>query len=738
MGTLDFDGLNQRLLADARGLLAQWLPGGRIHGPEYVCANLKGGKGDSLSINTRTGAWADFATGDKGGDLISLFASIRGIGQGDAFRELADTTSFRPLPALPMPAKTPEVRLVPPPPGTPEPDLRAASASWTYHASDGTVLFHVARFDRDGERKSIVPYSWDGKRWVAKGWPAPRPLYGLDLLAQNPDMPVLVVEGEKACDAARQLAGHVYVCVTWPNGTAGVGSADWRPLAGRNVLLWPDADAPGLKAAHTIADRLVAQCPDVKVIDPGLQDGWDAADALAEGWDWAKVKAWAKPRAVQWTQAAVAEPAASPAEQAADAVAKGVDQAGVAPLSSGGLATLEQLGVKLSKGGQAVANQDNCLRVLENYDRLRGIAWYDEFHGKIFTHYPIGFDGPKLAQRREWRDVDTLLLVTLMQRDLELQRATQANVDAAVTCYAHQHATNEPRDWMEGLVWDGTSRLDTFLPTYMGAEDNDYTRAAGRNWWISLVARIYEPGCKVDTMLILQGEQGRYKSTAFEVIGGTWYAVATADANDPKAFGETMQGKMILELAELASFGKAEADAIKRLLTDRRDRFRAAYGRHAEDHPRRGVLVGTTNKLAVLTDETGGRRFWPVWVDRCDIEALKRDRDQLFAEAVHLYKAKATWWEMPSSTLEHQEGAREHDEIEAVIGEYLEGVVPGRGVTIQEIWTECLHFELRELQRHNQLRISRALRALGWSADNKPERRDSRVVRVWRPIKPPF
>jgi predicted P-loop ATPase len=239
-------------------------------------------------------------------------------------------------------------------------------------------------------------------------------------------------------------------------------------------------------------------------------------------------------------------------------------------------------------------------------------------------------------------------------------------------------------------------------------------------------------------MLILQGEQGRFKSTAFAVIGGPWYAVATADVDDPKAFAETMRGKMILELAELASFGKAESASIKRLVTTQTDRFRASYGRFAEDHPRRCVLVGTTNLRTVHNDETGGRRFWPVWVERADLAALERDRDQLFAEAVHHFKAGAPWWEMPQSALDAQEAARDRDELEPDVEAYLND--HPEGVSLVTVWTDGLGYPPRDFmgKRHEQVRIAKIMRSLQWQRDTAPTKIDGKSIRLWRPIQPPF
>lgn len=704
-----------------------------MHGREYVCAGLTGGKGESLSVNVDTGRWAEFnGLGSKGGDLIALYAAIQGIGQGEAFRQLDDGHTFT------APVAAPEPRLGPPPVDAPGPDLSQAEARWCYRTPDGHPWFYVARYPG----KRIRPWAWDldAQAWVQRGLPKPRPLYGLELLAARPEAAVLIVEGEKSAEAAHVLAGHVYVCMTWPNGASAISSADWAPLHGRKVLIWPDADDPGRQAASTIAELLAPHCPEVKLLDPttddpaGLPQGWDAADALAQGWDWDRFRAWAKPRITLYTQSLYDPPKTALAAPLADSVTAPqvlaptpvaptlavTDDSGDVPKSL--IAIYEKYGLSLTAQLKAETNADNVNRVLTKIPGFAGMVYYDEFYESIFN-----------ADGREWTDADTSRLLIRFQRELHFKRISKDALIDGLMVSAHENTRNAPRDWMDTLVWDGKPRLDTFLPTYTGCEDNDYTRTAGRNWWISMVARIYQPGCKVDTMLILLGEQGRFKSTLFSVIGGPWYAVATADAEDPKAFAETMRGKMLLELAELVSFGRAEENAIKRLLTDRADRYRASFGRFAEDHPRRCVLVGTTNKQSVLNDETGARRFWPVRIQNCDIEALERDRSQLFAEAVHRFKAGATWWEMPNSALDAQEHAREHDAWESIIEEFIEGKP---SVTILDILKDGLGIAPRDARRPEQLRIGKILRTLGW--EMVVRKVNKKATRVFIPMEPPF
>lgn len=288
----------QQTAADALallpGLLYEILPGGRMQGREYSCGDLTGGAGDSCKVNSTTGKWADFATGEAGGDVVSLLAAVRRCSQSEAATELAErmgsapppTTRKRPepdqawRPVLPVPTDAP------PPPGT-HPRHGAPSMQWEYRNQDGDLLGLVCRFDREGG-KEIIPLTFchrgSRKEWRWQSLPEPRPLYGLESMGEHKH--VVVVEGEKAADATRRLLVGKIPVITWPGGSNAVAKADWRFLAGRSVAIWPDADEPGIKAALAVANELGRIGCSVKIVEPpaGVVKGWDLADAEAGGW----------------------------------------------------------------------------------------------------------------------------------------------------------------------------------------------------------------------------------------------------------------------------------------------------------------------------------------------------------------------------------------------------------------------------------------------------------------------
>lgn len=303
---INFQSINQEALGRLPELLLELLPGGRIDGHEYRCGDLTGGPGDSMGVNLDTGRWADFADTVKGGDVVSLVAAIHRCDQGDAARWLESWLGIdRPAPAIRQPKPTTGTWTTIPAPVPPaaihHPRHGNPSATWEYRGMAGEILGIVCRFDQPDGEKEVIPYTHGidatGKAgWKWRAWPEPRPLYGLDRLAQRPDAPVLIVEGEKTADAAQRLLPAA-VAVSWPGGSNATGKADFSPLKGRRAAIWPDNDEPGRKAAEAVARAaLAAGAAEVFIVDvpPGMVETWDLADAEAEGWTPGQVAEWIK------------------------------------------------------------------------------------------------------------------------------------------------------------------------------------------------------------------------------------------------------------------------------------------------------------------------------------------------------------------------------------------------------------------------------------------------------------
>jgi hypothetical protein len=301
-GLIDYVRLGSDLLDSAETTLAAWFPQGKKLGREFKVGNLAGEAGQSLSINTHTGVWRDFASDEGGNDLIALYAAKQGVSMHDAAMELCNNN-----PPTTNSAKVNQAVIQTPPKtrnwtvaakGRDDHDCihfkhGEPSSKWAYKNANGELIGYVARYDTLGGRKQYCPWTPNGKLWQPKKWIGIQPLYGMDILAHRPTDTVLICEGEKAADAARRICGDEYVCITWLGGASNYKYADWAALLGRSVLIWPDNDKPGLDAAvgiSAILDGTVQHLATLDVSDKAVK--WDAADALDEGWDKPKFKNW--------------------------------------------------------------------------------------------------------------------------------------------------------------------------------------------------------------------------------------------------------------------------------------------------------------------------------------------------------------------------------------------------------------------------------------------------------------
>lgn len=378
-------------------------------------------------------------------------------------------------------------------------------------------------------------------------------------------------------------------------------------------------------------------------------------------------------------------------------------------------------GLDTTSKGEPYPTVANVLRVLTLERTMHRAIWYDEFLQRICTIW----GGDKV---REWADIDDINLQIYLQELLGLPKLSKKTVADAVSAVAMRDRRNEAKAFIEGVTWDGQKRLETFFIDCFGAFDSEYVRAVGVNFWVSMIARVIRPGCKVDTMIVLEGVQGAGKSKALSIIGGQWFAEAH-ESPSSKDFYLNLSGKMIVEIGEMDAFSRAEVNKVKQVITCQTDRYRAPYEHRSADHPRRCVFAGTTNRDDWNKDETGARRFWPVFCRTIDHARLATERDQLFAEAASLLESGANWWTMPAEdTKSQQEARRDTDEIEPVVASWLIGKSV---VSVGEVMTDLMNVPLERQDKTLQMRISRVLRALKWVRPQQPTYRDGKMVRLW-------
>jgi predicted P-loop ATPase len=315
---------------------------------------------------------------------------------------------------------------------------------------------------------------------------------------------------------------------------------------------------------------------------------------------------------------------------------------------------------------------ENAIVILGNDTRWAGRIQLDTFASNIRVNNPPW----DMGDREFWSDTDDTRLQSWLIREHGLHLPIQ-DCFRAVAAVAEGNPTHPVRDWMESLRWDGTERLGTWLTAFLGAEDSPYTRAVGRWWLISAVARTYEPGCKADHVLILEGHQGIGKSSALRALAGPqWFSDTPLDLQSKDAF-VNIQGRLIVELSELDSLRRSEVERVKAFFSSPSDTFRAPYARRAVTVPRSCVFAGTTNASQYLVDATGGRRFWPVACTETDLEGLARARTQLWAEAVAAYGKGERWWpesdEARIMVAGPQAERQVHDEWQPIVALWLVG-----------------------------------------------------------------
>jgi predicted P-loop ATPase len=397
-----------------------------------------------------------------------------------------------------------------------------------------------------------------------------------------------------------------------------------------------------------------------------------------------------------------------------------------------------QANLARDEDGNVKATLSNALTVLRFDERWQGKLGYD-----AFVERPCWLDEPPCGgvSDPEIRDLHITRTLEWLEREYRLTFPPQV-VHSTIEVVANENTFDPLVDHLRSLEWDGVKRIDSWLVDYCGAADIEINRLFGAKWLVSAVARAFDPGCQVDTCLILMSEQGDRKTSLFRVLGyedREWFHTLSgnSDLGDPRTLSK-LSGKWIVELGELTVLRRNSIEQVKQFLSEKSDLYRAPYARLNATHKRRCVFGGSTNDENPLHDHTGNRRFWPVWIGSIQIERIRAERDQLWAEAVATYEAGLVggrasdflWWLTPAQeTLARsaQEDAREADVWEDKVA----GLVAGKAaVTTQELLPK-LGIAIGADKLEDSKRLGRVLRALGWKRV-----RDGAKRRVWVPMVP--
>ena len=397
-------------------------------------------------------------------------------------------------------------------------------------------------------------------------------------------------------------------------------------------------------------------------------------------------------------------------------------------------------------------NLHNLMLILENDENLKGIVFNQladgmEIRGNVPWPHPAKF----------WRDADDAQLICYV--DAAYGTFSARNYDIAVTKAVDDRSYHPIREFFETLpAWDGVERADTLLIDYLGAEDTPYVRAVTRKELCAAYCRVYHPGIKFDSMIVLNGDQGIGKSTLIAKLGGEWYSdsLNLSDMND-KTAAEKLQGYWIMEIGELAGMRKADLDKVKAFISRQDDKYRASFGRRVTPHPRQCVFFGTTNSQnGYLRDITGNRRYWNVKVPgNGKYKPWDMDEDtvkQIWAEVMVYAKAGEKLYlspELEDYAKEEQRAAMERDDREGLVQEYLDMLLPDNWdsmdvykrrdyvrdaddpmrldgsvrrmeVSNMEIWCECFGKPKEDMKPSDSYSIAAIMERMdGWSRTGK-------------------
>lgn len=401
----------------------------------------------------------------------------------------------------------------------------------------------------------------------------------------------------------------------------------------------------------------------------------------------------------------------------------------------------------INKWGKYESTAKNVKLILENDPALRGTAAVDDFAHRIVVLKDLPWR--KRERSAVWLDSDDSSLRNYMEEIYGIRG--RSVVEDALSEVTTRHAFNPLKEYLLGLTWDGIPRLDTVFIDYLGAEDTEFNRAISRKTLAAAVGRVLEPGIKFDTVLTLIGKQGQGKTSLVRKLAHGWHSESLVTVQGKDAM-EHIQGFWLIELGELAAIRKADFELVKQFISKQEDSFRAAYGRRTERYPRQCIFIATTNRADFIRDQMGGRRWWPMQVDKerqkmSHFEELTDDVvGQVWAEAVDAFKGGEPLYlndSMEAIARELQEAHTDESPLAGLIYDFVdrplpenwakldlgerrdfihgdgldmpEGTVQRDRICAMEIWVELLNGDPKKLTRTQSTEINDILRKMeGW------------------------
>lgn len=376
---------------------------------------------------------------------------------------------------------------------------------------------------------------------------------------------------------------------------------------------------------------------------------------------------------------------------------------------------------------------ENIVEIFTRDPKVRGLFRYNKRFDDVYIFPNKYFD---VETARKATDADLLKMKSYVSKRYGIAQCSLSTAFEVMLHVAQSNAYDCFEDYLKSLKWDGVRRIKSLFSHYCPAADpHGLNSTISIRWMISAVARAMNWGSQVDTMLILEGDQGIGKSTFFRALASDdYFTDAISDMKSKDAMQELI-GPMFIEISELDAMKRSEISTVKAFLTKRFDRFRAPYGKIVENHARRCIFVGTVNPdgNGYLNDVTGSRRFIPIkCTGKIKVDEIAADRDQLWAEAYQCYLSGEQWHMTDEETkylVQEQQERQADDDWSVVVSDYIEAFKPTE-LTTKMLLTQIIDIPIDRHERRHQMRMGDVLRSLGWTRFKRKE--GSRVITAYR------